>query len=422
MSAPPAWSISDDGRQLDLHPPGFVGFYRTLLATVVMGVAMVLPLGLLGMFAAAAFGDFGIPLRLLMGVAGSAAVFASVWAPSRLLVVAWAGRTRIRATSEGLLVEQGTVRPKTTVWLAPRDAIEVTQPKADDLGRRGVTLTVGETSVRLAVGHRTRDQQGLLRAVKTVVQAGAGRNAARPAPSDALGPTWRQSLRALWRDLAHPLLHPTPYLLVDVVAIVVAPLIASALLAFDWRTLYPVALLVFCVGLGLRRFDGSYVGGMRHYPRVESMWFGVLYVSAGVVIALFAAVGLVPRFGFGPVVGLAAVAVVTLHVAMLRRAKSPAPSRLPRVADFALAASLAPLSVLHESAMFMFVTDASGRYGPLALAMVPVAALLGYVPVRMHAFVDDPGDRGNRIWFWITIGWLTLQPVLSLGPAIAAEL
>lgn len=419
MSAPPAWSIDDEGRRLDLHPPGFVGFYRVAMAAAVMAGAMVLPLGLVGLFGAVAWADFGVPLRLVMGVAGSAAIGVTVWLPSRLLVRAWASRSRVRASTDGVLIEQGTVRPRISIWLSPREAVSVTRPKADELGRGGLVLSAGSDSVRVGVGLRARDIGALKAAIEQVIAAGTG--APRPAPSDALGPSWRESLRDLGRAILFPLRHPTPYLMVDLLAIVAAPLLATVLEALDWRDVYPVAFVVFCLGLALRRFDGSYVDGLRHYAAAEPTW-GVRYVGAGVAVALFATFGLAPRLGLGLGSAVALVLTIGLHALALRRAKSPPPPRLPRALDFALGASLVPISILHESAMFTFIGDASGNLGPLALAIVPVTALFAYVPVRLHAFVDDPDDRGNRAWFWITVGWLTLQPLLSLGPAIAAEM
>jgi hypothetical protein len=419
VSALPAWTTSDGDRQLDLRPPGFGGFYRTLIVMVCMGLAMLLPLGILGFFGAAFFDDFPLALRVGMGLAGLSTIAACIWASTRVLVLAWATRTRMRASGEGVLVERGAVRPQQSTWLAPRSAVEVTRPGPDSWGRRAVVLTAGESSVRVGVGLRDRELGALEKAVKTML-AVEGDAASRPEPSEALGPTWKQGLRTLTKDVVHPLLHPTPYLLVDAVAIVLAPLFAHALLAFDWRDVYPFAFAAFFVGLVLRRFDGSYVEGLQHYDRTEFFW-GLIYGSLALVVGGIAMFGLTPRLGLIPAAVLG-VGVLVLHILMLRRAKSAAPASLPRWADYALAASLVPLSILHESAAFSAILDASGGLGPLALPMVPVAVLLGYLPVRLHAFVDNPGDRGNLAWFWITTAWLTVQPLFALGDAIASEL
>ena len=385
-----------------------------------MAGTMVLPLGLVGLFGALAWADFGVPLRLVMGLLGSIAIAVTVWLPSWILVGAWAGRSRIRATAEGVLIEQGTVRPRRSVWLSPRDRITVTRPQADELGRGGLVMAAGSASVRVGIGQRVEDVGALKVAIEGVIAAGAEGPLTRPVASDALGPTWRESLGALWRDVLFPLRHPTPYLMIDLLAIVAAPLLATALEAFDWRDAYPLAFAGFCLGLALRRFDGSYVGGMRHYA-AEPTW-GLRYLGAAVAIALFATVGLAPRLGLVPAFTVATALTIGLHVLALRRAKTPPPARLPRGLDFALGASLVPISILHESAMFSFIGDSSRGLGPLALAIVPVTAAFTYLPVRMHAFVDDADDRGNLAWFWITVGWLTLQPLLTLGPAIAAEM
>lgn len=48
----------------------------------------------------------------------------------------------------------------------------------------------------------------------------------------------------------------------------------------------------------------------------------------------------------------------------------------------------------------------------MALALVPTSILAAYLPVRIHAFAGDPGDRANRLWFWITVIWLVLLALL----------
>ncbi|MCA9651537.1 MAG: hypothetical protein KC501_16575 [Myxococcales bacterium] len=79
----------------------------------------------------------------------------------------------------------------------------------------------------------------------------------------------------------------------------------------------------------------------------------------------------------------------------------------------ALAATLVPLSTLHESAVFSFIGRGAKDLGPLSLALVPTTILFAYLPVRIHAFADDPGDRANRVWQWITTGWLILLSLLG---------
>lgn len=408
---PRAWSVADDGRRVELRPPGFAGAYRGQMLIMVMFISMLLPLALLGVVGAIKFWDFPVALRVVMGVAGSAVTAASVWFPARLLVRAWAARARIRSTRDGVLVELGTSRPRQTLWLTPRSEVRISHVAGDG----GLLVRCGQICVPVATGHRPDELRSISEALRALVTAGT--HAPGPlAPSSALGPTIGQSLRTAGLELVRVLRHPTPYLLVDLTSIVAAPLVASAVLAFDWQTTYPIAFAVFCVGLVLRRFDGTYVEGMRHYA-TEPTW-PWRYLGASVAIGLSATFGLAGSLGLGKSFLLSMAVSVALHQAMLQRARSPAPVYLPRVVDFGLAATLVPLSILHEAAMFSYITDASRNLGPLALAFTPLTAVFLYAPVRLHAFVDDPEDRGNRLWFWVTVGWLTLQPILAVGTAI----
>ena len=38
--------------------------------------------------------------------------------------------------------------------------------------------------------------------------------------------------------------------------------------------------------------------------------------------------------------------------------------------------------------------------------------------MRLHAFVDDHEDRSNVLWFWITVCWLGLHPIVAVGQAL----
>jgi hypothetical protein len=406
-----------------LGPAGFVGFYRVGMAAAIFGGALVLPMGLLGAFGAAFWADFPTALRLVMAVTGTAAIGASAWLPCRMLVRALGWRGRIRVTSSGVLVETGLSSPRHTVWLSPRTEVVVARPNADELGRGGVVVSAGDARVLVGVGYAPTEIPALLRAITAAVAAGAQAppSAERP-QARRLGPTWREALRALARDLSRPLRHPTPYFVVDVAAIVLTPFVSGWLTdGLGFPNAYPLAFALFCAGLFARRYDGSYIEGLRHYAAEVDTW-SMRYLGAAVAIGLFATIGMAGRLGIGPAFGVAMLAAVGLHVLALRRARADAPPRWSPALDLTLAATLVPLSLLHEAAMFEFIGDSARGLGPLALAMVPVTALFAYLPVRLHAFVDDPGDRANVGWFWITVGWLALQPLLALGPEIARQL
>lgn len=425
--APAAWRTANaDAHELrlELGPPGFVGFYRLGLATTLVAVTMLLPLALIGLFGALFWRDFPVALRLVMGLVGGAGTFLSLWLPVRLVLRATSWRARIRVRPGGVFVEAGYSAPRTTWWLTPRGDVTVDKPRSDELGRGGLVLCRGDQQVRLAVGHRASDRDRLLETLQRAL-------AERPAdPGDPLapaieplGPNFRARLRSLGRDLLRPLLRPTPYLLVDLGAMALTPLMRWLLVdTLDWRDAYPIAFGLFIAGLAARRIDGSYIAGLRHYLADDRGW-GFQYMLAAIAIAIAGGGAMTPRLGPGLAFLVASFTAIGLHWALLRRARGTAPTPTPsRALDLALGLTLIPICLLHEAGLFSFLVNSSRGLGPLALAFVPPLALVGYLPIRLHAFVDEPGDRSNVAWFWLTVAALAMQPLLALGPAIAREL
>ena len=422
MAAASRWSAKGS-TQFDLAPAGFSGSYRLAVGSLVMLSTFAVPFGILGGFGAIAFDDFGIALRIGMGIAGAGLLGLFVWLTRRLLVNTTALRSRVRVRADGAFIEVGEVQPRQQVWLSPLQAIKVTRPKPDGLGRSMLVLSSGDTSVRIAVGYRPADIAGLGRAIAKALDDApkliGDRGQPEPMP---LGPPWHERLRQLGQAVLAPLRRPTPFFLLDVTAIV-GSFVAYWLLAevLDGPLVYPIAYAIFIGGLAARSFDGTYLSGLRHYLEREPLW-GLGYGTAGVVVGLGAWLGMLPLLGPGLAGALALGTAVPLHFVLLRRARKAEPSASRRSRSMLLALTLAPLSILHEAGMFRFIVEATGNLGPLAFAIVPVTAMATYLPVRLHAFADDPGDRSNVAWFWITVGWLALQPIIALGPALAAEL
>jgi hypothetical protein len=180
--------------------------------------------------------------------------------------------------------------------------------------------------------------------------------------------------------------------------------------------LYPAELAAYAVALALRAGDGRYLAGLRAQC---AAWFSypVFFVLAGVLMGLAAGFGLVMAgvppllglpLGFGPILGL--------HLVLLRRRGTASPPEAGPGRRRLQTALLVPLAVHHEHLAFLFFEDSARRFFVLALVMVPPVIGLLYLPVRMHAFIETPGDPGNRAWLALTIALVTVQAVLGVAP------
>ena len=424
MSPVARWSARTEGDEfrVELGPPGFVGFYRLALATALVGGALVLPLGLLGLFGALFWRDIGVAPRLLMGAVGACAALGTIWLPLRLVTRATSWRARIRVRPGGVFVEAGFSAPRATWWFTPRADVKMERPPTDELGRGGFVLSRGDQQVRLAVGHTPKDSLRLLELTQRALTELPVDPDDTLAPStEPLGPGPREHLRMLGRDLLRPLRRPTPFLLVDLGAMLLTPLVIWLVTdTLDWRDAYPIAFALFILGLAARRLDGSYMAGLRHHLADDSFTggWGFKYMLAGIAVAIAGWGAMTPRLGVWPAFMVSTFSAIGLHWALLRRARGDSPAPKPsRALDLALGLTLIPICVLHEAGLFAFIVDSSRVRGPMTLSLIPVLALFGYLPVRMHAFIDDPGDRSNVAWFWLTIAWLAMQPLLALVPA-----
>lgn len=402
--------------RLEVEPPGFGAVYGATLVAVLLGFAMVVPLAFIGVFGALFWHDFGVPLRLLMGIVGAAAGLAMLWLPLHIVVRATIWRTCIRVRPGGVFVAAGWSMPRKTWWLTPRSAVKATH----DPGIPGVLLSCGERQLRIGAGHRPIGSQQLCLGIQqALARVRVDPDETHPPAPERLGPDLVDRLRGrlhrLGRDLLHPLRHPTPYLLVDLGAMALTPLMSWLMVdTLDWRDAYPIAFVVFLAGLAARRRDGTYIAGLRHYIADDTFW-DVKYMGTGVVTALIAWAAMGPRLGPALALLVAAAAVV-LYRQLLRQAAAVKPAPPPnRALDLALSLTLVPICVIHEAAVFWFLADSSRGLGPLALAFVPPFVFFGYLPLRLHAFIDAPGDRSNVAWFWLTVAALAMQPLLGVG-------
>jgi hypothetical protein len=418
-------SAYPEERWVELGPPGFVGFYRLGLVAALTGATLVLPLGLLGMFGAAFWDDFPLALRIVMGVAGAAATYVSFWLPVHVVTRATIWRTRIRVRPGGVLVESGSSRPRSTDWLTPRaDVTAAIDRNNTEFG--GFMLSCGARHIRLGIGQRPIENQRFLAAIHlALAEVPPDPTDPRPPPSERLGPGPSARLRAISRDLLRPLRRPTPFLIVDLGAMILTPLTAWLVTGMlDWRDAYPIAFGLFLLGLAARRLDGSYMAGLRHYHANDpfTAGWGFKYTLAGIAVAIAGWGAMTPRLGVWPAFALGMVATIGLHRALLRRARADTPLPQPsRALDLALSLTLVPICVLHEAGLLGFLMDSSDL-GPLALAFVPPLVLFGYLPIRMHVFIDDPGDRSNVAWFWLTVAWLAMHPLFTIIPAALSKL
>lgn len=412
---------TESGTCFELEPPGFVAFYRLALLTFLICGGVVLPLSLTAIFAALLFDDFEVLLRIGLGVLGVVSTGGLFWLGGRILVDATSLRSRVRVTPGGVLVETGVSSVRKEIWLAPLDSVAADKPKVDSLERGGVELVAGDASIHIAIGYRKRDAMRVAEDIRAAIETTAGADCEAPV-AKPLGPPWTERGRRLVRDIVAPLRNPTPYLLVDLGAILGTSALTWVLdEVVDWRDAYPVAFVVFILGLAARRYDGTYVAGLREYLREEGSW-SFLYMLSAVAIALAATAGMAPRLSLGPAAAVAMLSAVGLHWAMLRRARSETTPKPNRKLDLVLALSLVPISILHEAAMFEFVVGSTKNLAVMSLAFVPVTVLFAYVPVRLHAFVDNPGDRSNVAWFWVTVIALALGPIIAVSVAAAQEM
>ena len=430
-----------DVTSFDLGPAGLHADHGLLLWGVGMIAFLILPLGLVALILALTARDFPLGLRIFLGVIGALGSLGSLAPAAWLFGSAWLGRTRIQVSPAGVIVRRRvgpwrrvrTVIGLDTLTTAPtvcNAASPLREPRP-----HGPRILLASPTWRIPLG------AGLAPDEVTALGAAlaAALRDARARPVTGAGPPveWAypmvpgagSTLASAVGVVLAPLRQPLPFLFLDLAVLAGSLALAPVIDELDYRDIelaLTVAFAFYLGGLLLRLHDPSYLAGLRWHAQ-RSWSFPRWFVTAGLLC------GLVPGFAatgpFGEVLGvyypllfivpIAHLALAaTLHVTLLRRSRERAATPPRRRVGLELVAMLllGPLALLAEVLAFSFFDGMAKELGPLALPMVPLVIALLYWPVRMHAFIDDPGDRSNVVWFWLTVGALTLFAVTGIGP------
>lgn len=428
-----------DVTSFDLGPSGLHVDHGLLLLGVGTSAFTFLPLGLLAIVAAltARARDSPLGLRILLGVIGALGSLGSLAPAAWLFGSAWFGRTRIQVSPAGVIVrcrvgpwrrvrtviglDTLTTAPTVCNWASPLREPRPYGPRlllASPTWRipLGAGLAPDEvTALGAALAAALRDARAL-----SVTGAGPPVEWAYP-----MVPGARSTLASAVGVVLAPLRQPLPFLFLDLAVLAGSLALAPVIDELDIGLALTVAFAFYLGGLLLRLHDPSYLAGLRWHAQ-RSWSFPIWFVTAGLLCGLgpgFAATGPFrealgvdyPLLFIVPIAHLALAA--TLHVTLLRRSRERAATPPRRRVGLELVAMLllGPLALLAEELAFGFFDGMATRLGPLALSMVPPVIALLYWPVRMHAFIDDPGDRSNVVWFWLTVGALTLFAVTGIG-------
>lgn len=405
----------------EIGPPGLVGVGRFVLMWLFFST-FVIPFAVLGLFAAIAFDDFGLSVRIAGGVLGALGALGVVVPILWALVRGWFWRERVQISTGGVVVRAGFPRgakaraaraASFTLETAERSAVPL---RARVVGSRFLRLRAGALDVYLGGGLAPGEQDRL----RDELAAARTRTPVDP----AVEPTeWRYPMtwgivsggQELARDLVAPLRRPLPFLLCDLVALSASAVVGPLLeLIEDPAGLYPAFYALFLAGLWLRRFDPSYLAGLAAYRK---RWFSfpLLLVMLGLVTALAAGVMALPHTHVAVALGAPMIAAIAVHRSLLKISARATDARSPSHnwwLEMVCAASLAPILVLHEHATFRFFDGTSDLF-VFALPLVPPVVAFVYLPIRIHYFIDDPGNRSNAIWFTITVAALTAKAVFG---------
>lgn len=426
-SAPGAGQFSaveiPGGWRFDIGPSGFARPHGIFIACWWVCASLLFALGGSGVAMAIMAQDFGVPLRIFLGLVGAVGVIASLAPFGWALAHAWFLRASVVVVDSGISVRYGFPW-RSRVSTAAADSGERIVDSQERLaglrqflhGKGVLWLHAGSWAVPLAALFPDGARLRLRETIASHLDRAPG---TPPAPHDAvaLPPPlpWglRDYLREIGASLAAPFRRPVGFLLFDALTLGAAWLVSALVEAVPLPQVYPVAFVAYLVGLALRLGDRTYLTGL---ARCVSAWFQlpVLFVFAGVLLGLSGGFSLrvVGPVAVTLVVGVAAS--VALHVLLVRRRTSTpraaAPSTARRIAQLAC---VWPLASLHEHLMFGFFDHTSDLF-VLALPMVFPVVMFLYLPVRMHYFIEAPDDRSNWLWFGITVMSLSLYGVLGV--------
>lgn len=416
---------------LELGPTGITRTHAVFALQLAFLGTFGLALGGTGLTLALTARDFGVPLRLALGLVSSVGVVAGLLPALVVLADGLLRRERVVVGRDGLRVLEGTpIRSRRhrldrsasrSLGLRPIPGLRRLWLSAAPADRQAALWLEGSdhgATVPLGIGHGPALRQALAGRLEAALAATTD---APPVDLDPLAARFdwplgdaARRLRALALD---PLRARRGYVVLDLLVLGGAIAVAELyVLELPLARLYPAELAAYAVALALRAGDGRYLAGLRAQC---AAWFSypVFFVLAGVLMGLAAGFGLVMAgvppllglpLGFGPILGL--------HLVLLRRRGTASPPEAGPGRRRLQTALLVPLAVHHEHLAFLFFEDSARRFFVLAVVMVPPVIGLLYLPVRMHAFIETPGDPGNRAWLALTIALVTVQAVLGVAP------
>lgn len=423
---------SEGAIHLELGPTGITRTHAVFALQLAFLGTFGLALGGAGLTLALTARDFGAPLRLGLGLASIFGILAGLLPALTVLADGLLRRERVVVGRDGVRVLEGSplharvhrLDRSASRSLARRPIpglrrLWLSAAPADRQAALWLEAPEGGPAVPLGIGHGPAIRKALARRLEDALAATAE---APPVDLDPLAARFDwplgDALRGLRALALEPLRARRGYVIFDLLVLAGAVAVAELyVLELPLARLYPLELLAYAVALALRAGDGRYLAGLRTQC---AAWlsYPVFFGLAGLMMGLSAGFGLVMAgvppllglpLGFGPVFGV--------HLLLLRRrrAEPPPPEAGPgrRRLQTAL---LVPLAVHHEHLAFLFFEDSARRFFVLALVMVPPVIGLLYLPVRMHSFVESPGDPGNRAWLALTVALVTLYAVLGVSP------
>lgn len=433
MSTNPGQFIAPPGRRrylrrergdcvcFDVGTPGLNRRHAAWIAFCGMMAIMVLPLGASGLFLGITADDWEFPLRVACVVGGTIGVLGSLGPIIYAFLHAWGHRERIQIGEAGLLVRTG-IPFRRRVQLTGQLA-EVKLQRRAGAGMSGGRFVTGDRlrlswpsgDVALGFGLSKADQAELASAIADALKVWRPRvtqGAQHNEWTFAALPSAAHFLVAVVKLILAPFLPPTPYLVFDVLVLTSLVVVPTALPELDILSWYTPLFGLFLIGLALKAADRGYLAGLAALNK-KYAWFPVLFVSCGVAMGFAGVLGLVHTV---PTPALAVVFAipVALHVFLLKRSGRVGRERPTRgfPMDALTGIFLIPIGIAHEHLSFVALEDAQHLF-ILAIVIVPSIVMAVYLPVRIHYFIDAPGDRSNGIWFGLTVTAMTVWAVFG---------
>jgi len=381
--------------------------------------SVLIGLGGLGVTLAITESDFGA-LRWLIGLVGSVAILVAL---SLLFWVLWHPGNYLERVQSGpgwLVIRRRTPWAGRVVLASP---VRVDNGTYNDtsmvLHFEASTCLVleGRDGRRVAIGANlpTKVHARLRTELERVVTLANSSNACPPAEwSYPMSAPLSRRLLAFVELFYASLRRPLPFLLTDLVCIAGIFGLSRLIVLPGLLTSYVFAITLFVIGLFLRRWDPSYIATLAGFPNTN-LGFG--FVCAGVIMGLAAALAFWVLFNTYVVLAVGGV-VLAVHIHLLRyagRAQSEGKSR-NRLVEILSSLLMIPLALVHEHLAFLFCADLAKEFFVLALPMIVPMVGLFYLPVRMHAFIDDPDNRSNYAWFWLTVCAMALTGTVGWSP------